>query len=395
MIEVVWATRYKPRIIISLFPTSSSIIFFCFFFFLFIDGLNKPLLFGCNFLSKVGAIINFATKRISFPLFIRNGEPIGDKRKDGNVQRTKPTSAVRFIEEEVEEEYFYEDTNTEESLYTVKEEKSKQTLEKMIDEFGSTIAKSQTDIGSPQVPPMTIELQEGTPSKMEECKEQIEALLASKIIRNSKSQWASPIVFVKKKEGTLRMCIDYRKLNKNTKKNRYPIPHQEDLFDRLGGENKYFSTLDLTSAYHHIEIREEDKEKTAFITPFGLYEFNRMPFGLTNAPSHFSYVMANFVINGLDKFCINYLDDIIIFTKTIDEHIEAVKQILERIKEKDFRIKLTKCEFLKDSVQFLGHVVGKNGIGTDPGKILKIKEAQLPVYANTLLSFVAFCGYYR
>ncbi|CAD5126239.1 DgyrCDS14407 [Dimorphilus gyrociliatus] len=242
-------------------------------------------------------------------------------------------------------------------------DKNREELKEMIKNYEDIIATNQNDIGSPDVPPMAIELLEDVkpfkqrpyrlpPNKQQECRDQLNGLLENGLIRS-------------------------KNLTSNQKRIAIQSQHREDLFDKLGGGHKYFSILDLTSAFHHIPIKEEDKEKTAFITPFGLFEFNQMPFGLANAPLHFSYIMTNFVINGLENFCINYMDDIIVFTKTLEEHYIALQKLIERIKEKDFRIKPSKCAFLQESVQFLGHKITQNGIETDPEKIQKIKDADM------------------
>ncbi|GJY09823.1 putative reverse transcriptase domain-containing protein [Tanacetum coccineum] len=180
-------------------------------------------------------------------------------------------------------------------------------------------------------------------------------------IRPSSSPWGAPVLFVKKKDGSFRMCIDYRELNKLTVKNRYPLPRIDDLFDQLQGSSVY-SKIDLRSGYHQLRVREEDIPKTAFRTRYGHYEFQVMPFGLTNAPAVFMDLMNRVCKPYLDKFVIVFIDDILIYSKNKQEHKEHLKQILELVKKEELYAKFSKCEFWIPKVQFLGHVIDSKGI---------------------------------
>ncbi|GJT86144.1 putative reverse transcriptase domain-containing protein [Tanacetum coccineum] len=199
------------------------------------------------------------------------------------------------------------------------------------------------------------------PSEMKELSEQLKELSDKGFIRPSSSPWGAPVLFVKKKDGSFRMCIDYRELNKLTVKNRYPLPRIDDLFDQLQGSSVY-SKIDLRSGYHQLRVREEDILKTAFRTRYGHYEFQVMPFGLTNAPAVFMDLMNRVCKPYLDKFVIVFIDDILIYSKNKKEHKEHLKQILELLKKEELYAKFSKCEFWIPRVQFLGHVIDSEGI---------------------------------
>ncbi|GJS96936.1 putative reverse transcriptase domain-containing protein [Tanacetum coccineum] len=215
------------------------------------------------------------------------------------------------------------------------------------------------------------------PSEMKELSEQLKELSDKGFIRPSSSPWGAPVLFVKKKDGSFRMCIDYRELNKLTVKNRYPLPRIDDLFDQLQGSSVY-SKIDLRSGYHQLRVREEDIPKTAFRTRYGHYEFQVMPFGLTNAPAVFMDLMNRVCKPYLDKFVIVFIDDILIYSKNKKEHEEHLKLILELLKKEELYAKFSKCEFWIPKVQFLGHVIDSEGIHVDPAKIESIKDCVTP-----------------
>ncbi|GJR17244.1 putative reverse transcriptase domain-containing protein [Tanacetum coccineum] len=208
------------------------------------------------------------------------------------------------------------------------------------------------------------------PSEMLELSNQLKELQEKGFIRPSHSPWGAPVLFVKKKDGSMRMCIDYRELNKLTIKNRYPLPRIDDLFDQLQGAC-CFSKIDLRSGYHQLRVREEDIPKTAFRTRYGHFEFTVMPFGLTNAPAIFMDLMNRVCKPYLDKFVIVFIDDILIYSKSEEEHEAHLKTILDLLKKEKLYAKFSKCEFWLQEVQFLGHVVNRDGIHVDPSKIAK------------------------
>ncbi|KAI3510609.1 hypothetical protein L1887_17736 [Cichorium endivia] len=232
------------------------------------------------------------------------------------------------------------------------------------------------------------------PSEMKELMSQLQELLDKGFIRPSTSPWGAPVLFVKKKDGTMRMCIDYRELNKVTIKNRYPLPRIDDLFDQLQGAS-YFSKIELRSGYHQLKVREEDVPKTAFRTRYGHYEFLVMPFGLTNAPAAFMDLMNRVCKPYLDKFVIVFIDDILIYSRSEADHERHLRSVLSLLKREALYAKFSKCEFSLREVQFLGHVVGKDGIKVDPAKIEAIEKWELPRTPSEVRSFLGLAGYYR
>ncbi|GJZ25624.1 putative reverse transcriptase domain-containing protein [Tanacetum coccineum] len=232
------------------------------------------------------------------------------------------------------------------------------------------------------------------PSEMKELSEQLQELSDKGFIRPSSSPWGAPVLFVKKKDGSFRMCIDYRELNKLTVKNRYPLPRIDDLFDQLQGSSVY-SKIDLRSGYHQLRVREQDIPKTAFRTRYGHYEFQVMPFGLTNAPAVFMDLMNRVCKPYLDKFVIVFIDDILIYSKNKEEHEEHLKAILELLKKEELYAKFSKCEFWIPKVQFLGHVIDCQGIHVDPAKIESIKDWASPKTPTEIRQFLGLAGYYR
>ncbi|GKB62693.1 reverse transcriptase domain-containing protein [Tanacetum coccineum] len=232
------------------------------------------------------------------------------------------------------------------------------------------------------------------PAEMKELAEQLKELSDKGFIRPSSSPWGAPILFVKKKDGSFRMCIDYRELNKLTVKNRYPLPRIDDLFDQLQGSSIY-SKIDLRSGYHQLRVREEDIPKTAFRTRYGHYEFRVMPFGLTNAPAVFMDLMNRVCKPYLDKFVIVFIDDILIYSRNEKEHEEHLKTILELLKKEELYAKFSKCEFWINTVKFLGHVIDSSGIHVDPAKIEAVKNWASPTTPSEIRQFLGLVGYYR
>ncbi|GJW02033.1 putative reverse transcriptase domain-containing protein [Tanacetum coccineum] len=232
------------------------------------------------------------------------------------------------------------------------------------------------------------------PSELQELSTQLQELSDKGFIRPSSSPWGAPVLFVKKKDGSFRMCIDYRELNKLTVKNRYPLPRIDDLFDQLQGSRVY-SKIDLRSGYHQLRVREEDIPKTAFRTRYGHYEFQVMSFGLTNAPAVFMDLMNRVCKPYLDKFMIIFIDDILIYSKSKEEHAEHLKLILELLKKEELYAKFSKCDFWLSRVQFLGHVIDSEGIHVDPAKIESIKDWASPKTPTEIRQFLGLAGYYR
>jgi hypothetical protein len=206
-----------------------------------------------------------------------------------------------------------------------------------------------------------------------ELKKQIDELSEKGYIRPSTSPWAALVLFVEKKDGTKRMCIDYRCLNEVTIKNKYPLPRIEDLFNQLRGDS-VFSKIDLRSGYHQLRIRPSDIPKTTFITKYGLYEFTVMSFGLMNAPAYFMYLMNSVFMDYLDKFVVVFIDDILIYSQNEQEHEEHLRNILQRLRDCQLYAKLSKCEFWISEVLFLGHIINREGLAVDPKKVTTILD---------------------
>ncbi|KAM2491167.1 hypothetical protein PS1_042866 [Malus domestica] len=232
------------------------------------------------------------------------------------------------------------------------------------------------------------------PSELRELKIQLQELIDKGFIQPSSSPWGAPVLFVRKKDGTLRLCIDYRQLNRVTIKNRYPLPRIDDLFDQLKGAC-VFSKIDLRSGYYQLKIKDEDVHKTAFRTRYGHYEFLVMPFGLTNAPAAFMRLMNEVFQEYLDRFVIVFIDDILVYSKSKSDHIRHLNLVLRKLREHRLYAKFSKCEFWLDQVAFLGHVVSAQGIQVDPQKIAAVENWEQPRTVTEVRSFLGLAGYYR
>jgi hypothetical protein len=262
----------------------------------------------------------------------------------------------------------------------------------------------------PGMPPdrdieFVIELQPGTapiskrpyrmpPNKLTELKIQLQDLLDKGFIHPSASPWGCPALFVKKKDNSLRLCVDYRPLNAVTIKNKYPLPRIDILFDQLA-RAKVFSKIDLRSGYHQIKIRPSDIPKTTFSTRYGLYEYLVMSFGLTNAPAYFMYLMNSVFMLEFDKFIVVFIDDILIYSKNLEDHAVHLHVVLQRLRDHRLYAKFSKCEFWLDTVKFLGHTISSNSISIDPSKVQEVLDWKLPTSVHQILSFLGLAGYYR
>ncbi|GKD95466.1 putative reverse transcriptase domain-containing protein [Tanacetum coccineum] len=241
---------------------------------------------------------------------------------------------------------------------------------------GTGAVEFQIDL-IPGAAPVARALYRLAPSEMKELSDQLRELSDKGFIRPNSSPWGALVLFVKKKDGSFRLCIDYRELNKLRVKNRYPLPRIDKLFDQLQGSNCY-SKIDLRSGYHQLRVREEDISKTTFRTRYGQYEFQVIPFGLTNAPAVFMDLMNRVCKPYLDKFMIVFIDDILIYSRNEKEHEEHLKAIMKLLKKEELYAKFSKCEFWIPKVQFLGHVIDSQGIHVDPAKIESIKDWASP-----------------
>ena len=279
-----------------------------------------------------------------------------------------------------------------------------QQLNDLFKEFSDVFSQGEDDLGCTPLlehtiethgPPLCQPYRRQNPAVRREEMAQVQQMLASDIIRPSNSPWASPVVMVKKKDGSLRFCVDFRQLNAATVKDAHPLPRIDDLLDALHGA-RWFSTLDLKSGYWQVPIQERDKEKTAFRTSSGqLYESNQVPFGLCNAPATFSRLMDR-ILSGLHwETCLFYLDDIIVFSSTWEEHLARLRQVFERLRHADLKLGAEKCTFAAKEVSYLGHRVTEEGLLPDSALLAAIREIPPPKTATEVCSFLGLAGYYR
>jgi hypothetical protein len=246
----------------------------------------------------------------------------------------------------------------------------------------------------PGTAPIAKALYKMSPVEIKELKIQLQGLLDKGYIHPSTSPWGCSALFVEKKDKELHLCVDYRPLNAVTIKNKYPLPRIDILFDQLAGA-QVFSKIDLCSSYHQIKICAEDIPKTAFTTRYGLYEYLVMSFGLTNAPTHFIYLMNSVFMPELDQFVMVFIDDILVYSKSMEEHEEHLWIVLQGLQEHQLYTKFSKCEFWIKEVSFLGQMVSPEGITVDPGKVKEVLEWKPPTIVSEVWSFLGLASYYR
>jgi hypothetical protein len=223
--------------------------------------------------------------------------------------------------------------------------------------------------------------------ELKELKKQLTELQEAGYIHPSSSPWGASVLFVQKKDGSQRMCMDYRSLNDVTVKNKYPLPCIEDLFDQMRGA-RVFSKIDLRVGYHQMKIRPSDIPKMDFSTRYGLYEFIVMSFGLTNASSYFMNLMNNVFMEYLDRFVIVFIDDILIYSKSDSDHEEHLRLVLQKLCDNQLYSQYSKCEFWIDEVPFLGHIISNGGILVDPAKVKEIMAWSVPTTVIEIQSFL-------
>jgi transposase InsO family protein len=280
-----------------------------------------------------------------------------------------------------------------------------QQVAKLLIAYGDVFSSGSDDVGRTTLVTHSIPTHPGTrpikqpprrlgPARDKEVETQVKQLLEKGQIEPHEGAWSSPVVLVTKKDGTWRMCVDYRKLNAVTRHDAYPLPRIDDSLDSLTG-SKYFSTLDLLSGYWQVPLDEDAQEKSAFVTRGGLWKWKVLPFGLTSAPATFERLMER-VLSGLQwQTLLLYLDDVIVFSQTFSQHMERLGEVLKRFRMAGLKLKPSKCELLKPRVAYLGHVVGPDGVSTDPQKVEAVKHWPIPRCQTDLRSFLGFVGYYR
>lgn len=315
---------------------------------------------------------------------------------EGEIERNRPPQAnyIRYGDE------LMESTNINQEL----DDESKTSINNLLAEYQDVFAWTPAQMGRTNLVEHSIELTNDKPihlppyrvshAEKEIIRDQVDEMLELGVIRPSTSSWSAPVVLVKKKDGGIRFCVDYRKLNAITRKDVYPLPVIDDLLSHLGNA-RYFTSLDLLSGYWQIPIKEEDKDKTAFITPDGLYEFNVLPFGLTCAPASFQHLVDT-VLAGLKwKKALVYLDDIIVKGETFEEMVNNLRAVLNRLREAGLTLKPSKCHFGMTEIGVLGHIVNRDGIAPDPNKVKAIKNFPPPKKLKDVQSFLGLANYYR
>ncbi|TIB19641.1 hypothetical protein E3P88_04142 [Wallemia ichthyophaga] len=330
----------------------------------------------------------------SYLVMVNNLNQVENNRDRGDERK--------IVEEEESHSIKEGEDQTKDLLNSIKDEELRRSIKRYIDIFPKGLPDS--------LPPRReveheIRLEPGKPppnktpyrmsfEEQNELKKQLEYLLDRKLIKPSCSPFGAPVTFVKKKSGELRLCVDYRALNNITIKNAYPLPRIDDLIDRLT-KARYFSKLDLMSGYWQVRVKDQDIAKTAFRTRYGHYEFNVMPFGLCNAPGTFQNLMNSILHDYLDDFAIVYLDDILVYSNSLDEHRSHLEKIFDRLKKNKLYAKLGKCEFLKENIDYLGHIVGHSSVKPDPKKVEQVANWPTPKTAKETMSFLGMANFYR
>ncbi|UYV66312.1 K02A2.6-like [Cordylochernes scorpioides] len=304
---------------------------------------------------------------------------------------------VNLIEESEQKEHEEPQFQINENLAYTEKEQLKQVLERYEDLFSSGLGRSNLAkhrIDTEGAKPIKHKPYRVSAKEREIIKEQIDEMLRDGIIRPSSSPWSFPVILVKKRDGKYRFCVDYRKLNDVTVKDVYPIPRIDEVLDTLQG-SKYFSAIDLKSGYWQVEVEEKDKEKTAFTTAHGLYEFNVMPFGLCNAPATFERNMENMLGNLRWQICLCYLDDVIIYSSDFSTHLKRIEAVLKCFREANLKLNNKKCQFAFEELEILGHITNQHGIKPAEHNIKAIRDFPRPKRIKEVQSFLGMCSYYR
>ncbi|GET53866.1 retroviral-like aspartic protease 1 [Rhizophagus irregularis DAOM 181602=DAOM 197198] len=364
-----------------------------------IESVEKELILGNDVLREKRGIIDYNEKTLILREDGKDIEiPIEYENNDENINDDNDSDDS----EDEDSENEYEETSlghndgetlkmhkdwTDEIKYKDLKKLQEKELKNLVKEYEDICIYGDKKISKTNIVKCNIWLKDKTPinqkayrestENREIIKREIDKMLKEEIIQESCSPWSSPVVIVNKKTGDKRFCIDFRKINQMTITDAYPLPRIDDLLEKFRVA-KWFTTIDLASGYWQIEMKEEDKEKTAFICSQGLYEFNVMPFGLKNAPAIFQRTMNKIFKEYLDKFMNVYIDDIIIYSKNWNEHLQHIKTVLEELRKANMMLKLKKCEWAKKNVEYLGHIVGTDGLKPDDKKIEKIKNLKPP-----------------
>jgi hypothetical protein len=277
-------------------------------------------------------------------------------------------------------------------------------LQSLLREYRDVLSLSERDLGKTTVSlhridtgdaaPVRQPLRRQPPSYRVAIEEQVEKMVADGIVEATTSEWASNVVLARKKDGTMRFCVDYRSLNEKTKEDSYPLPRVDECLEALNGAS-WFTTLDLRSGYHQVAMEPRDADKTAFVTRKGVFRWKVMPFGLCNAPATFQR-LVDIVLSGLNfEICLVYLDDVIIFADNLEQFLERLEQVLRRLREAKLKLKPRKCRLLRKKVEFLGHIVTPEGVAVDPSKVSEVTDWPVPQRLREVRGFLGLCSYYR
>ena len=280
----------------------------------------------------------------------------------------------------------------------------RQQFSKLLHKFKDIFAENKADLGRTNLVEHKIDSGDTHPFKLParrvpfakraEAEREVQQMLDNNVVRPSSSPWSSPIVLVTKKDGSVRFCVDYRRLNSITKKDSYPLPRIDDSLDALKG-SRYYSVMDMASGFWQVAMDADDAPKTAFATASGLYEFTVMAFGLCNSPATFQRLMEN-VLRGLQwEICLLYLDDVVTFGRSFEEHLTRLDQILTRIQQAGLKLSPKKCHFFCNKVEYLGYTIQEAGISTSPSKVEAVKNWPVPVSVKQVRAFIGLCSYYR
>ena len=354
---------------------------------------------------KARVVVNYTS--VVVPLLVANVSSIPITIEKGEVLAEDQPLVLTNMEEQTNQQLEKKTTPVQEALNKADSSlttEQKSSLTAVLNKHSDVFSSGANDIGRTNLIYHTIDIGDSGPvrqgmrriphEQIGVLKTEVDKLRGLGMVEASSSPFASPTILVKKKDGNWRLCIDYRKLNSVTKKDAHPLPRIEDIFDTLAG-SKFFTTLDLAMGYHQVEMHPNDKEKTAFSTPFGLFQYRVMPFGLATAPATFMRLMTIVFSGLLYSTCLAYLDDIIIFGRTFTEHLERLDLALRRLENANLKLKPSKCSFGQRSVTFLGHIISDKGISTDPEKLKRIQTWPQPRNQGDMRTFLGYASYYR
>ena len=392
------------------------------------DGLIFSVLLGCDFMWRTGADISFKGGTVTLtdaqgkahtaPLFSAfstepETESVNKGQTVGRVLAVTSLGRTPAITDGVEPDQRARGSGSNAEAWKPSEkvaispaldERQTEQVKELIDRYSDTFSSGPHDMG--RMAAVTHEIDTGdhqpvnqqpyrmAPDERDEADRQIQSMLDNGVICESKSPWASPVVMRDKKDDTKRFCCNYQALNEITKKDRYPLPRVDDCLDELAG-SYYYTCLDMATGFWQIKVRERDREKTAFISPSGLFEFQVMPFGLCNAPSTFQRAMDH-VLAGLKwRTCIVYVDDILVFSATFEGHLKDLAEVLERCRQHNLKLKPAKCIIASEELKYLGYVVKRGGLAVDPEKVRAVRDLAPPTNRTLLKSFLGLTSYYR